>query len=70
VAANKIDALDDPDRLHRLEAEVRGMGLPFFMVSGVTGEGVSALLEAVWPHVAAGHSEAAPAAPDAPASSL
>jgi len=70
VAANKIDALDDPDRLHRLEAEVRGMGLPFFMVSGVTGEGVSALLEAVWPHVAAGHGEAAPAAPDAPASSL
>jgi GTP-binding protein len=68
VAANKIDALDDVDRLRRLEAEVRGGGLPFFAISAVTGEGVDALLEAVWPYVASRQDEAH-AAPPAPASS-
>jgi len=54
VAANKIDALDDPSRLERLEARVRQRRLPFYQVSGVTGEGVGELLEAAWRHVAAG----------------
>jgi GTP-binding protein len=54
VAANKIDALDDPLRLDRLEARVRQRRLPFFRISGVTGEGVGALLEAAWRRVAAG----------------
>jgi GTP-binding protein len=67
VAANKIDAIDDADRLRRLEVEVRGRRLPFFAISGVTGEGVGALLEAVWTHVAAGRSETAEPAPDTPA---
>ncbi len=53
VAANKIDALDDPDRLARLEAHARSLDLPFFGVSGVTGEGVDRLLEAAWREVAA-----------------
>jgi GTP-binding protein len=73
VAANKIDALDDADRLRRLEAEVRGTGLPFLTISAVTGEGVAALLEAVWPHVAAGRretDETVPAGRNSPASSL
>jgi GTP-binding protein len=48
VAANKIDALDEPDRLARLRAHVEGKKLPFFAVSAATGEGVPALLEAVW----------------------
>jgi len=54
VAANKIDALDDPPRLERLEARVRQRRLPFHRISGVTGEGVGELLEAAWRHVAAG----------------
>jgi len=54
VAANKIDALDDPPRLERLEARVRQRRLPFYRISGVTGEGVGELLEAAWRHVAAG----------------
>ena len=52
VAANKIDALDDPTRVTALEKRVRKLKLPFFRISGVTGEGVKALLEAAWPHIA------------------
>jgi GTP-binding protein len=52
VAANKIDALDDPDRVTRLEARARELSLPFFRISAVTGEGVAALLETAWPHIA------------------
>ena len=52
VAANKIDALDDRSRLERLEARANGLGLPFFAVSGVTGRGVPALVEAAWPYIA------------------
>ena len=48
VAANKIDALDEPDRLSRLEAHVRRLGLDVFPVSAVTGEGLPRLMEAVW----------------------
>ncbi len=40
VAANKIDALDDPERLARLRAHVESRGLPFYAVSAATGEGV------------------------------
>jgi GTP-binding protein len=53
VAANKIDALDDPDRLKALEKRVRKAKLPLFRVSAVTGDGVDALLEAVWREIAA-----------------
>ncbi len=52
VAANKIDALDDPGRLTALERHVRRKKLPFFRISGVTGEGVDALLEAAWREIA------------------
>ena len=48
VAANKIDALDEPDRLARLRAHVERLGMPFYGVSAATGEGVPALLEAAW----------------------
>src|SRR3989442_457858 len=53
VAANKMDALDDPSRLERLEQHVRKVGLPVFRISGVTGEGVDELLEAAWRQIAA-----------------
>jgi GTP-binding protein len=52
VVANKIDALDDPRRLERVEQRARAMGLPFFAASAVTGQGVPAVLESCWPHVA------------------
>ena len=54
VAANKIDALDDPlARSTRLEKHVKKLGLPFHRISGVTGEGVDELLEAAWRQIAA-----------------
>jgi GTP-binding protein len=53
VAANKMDALDDPERVKALERHVARLGLPFFTISGVTGEGVDRLLEAAWREIAA-----------------
>ena len=53
VAANKIDALDDPARLARLEAHVGRLGLPLYVISGATGQGVGALLEGMWREIAA-----------------
>jgi GTPase len=48
VAANKIDALDDPTRLERLRTHLAGRGIPLHAVSAASGEGVPALLEALW----------------------
>lgn len=48
VAANKVDALDEPARLDRLRAHVQGRGMDLHAISGVTGQGVAGLLEAVW----------------------
>ena len=48
AAANKIDALDDPARLERLGAHLQRAGVPLYAVSAATGEGVPALLEAMW----------------------
>ena len=48
VAANKIDALDDEDRVKLLQRRASKLRLPFFRISGVTGAGVSELLEAAW----------------------
>jgi GTP-binding protein len=62
AAANKIDALDDPERLTRLEAHLRGKGIPLFPVSAATGEGIDALLNAVWDKIAAARERAASAA--------
>jgi GTPase len=52
VAANKLDAVDEPERVAQLEARARERGLPFFKISAVTGDGVPQLLEAAWPHIA------------------
>ncbi len=59
AVANKIDALDDPDRLERLRAHVEKLGVPFHAASGATGEGMDALLEAIWREVAAARDRAA-----------
>jgi GTP-binding protein len=52
VAANKIDALDDRGRLERLDAHARQLGVEVYPVSAATGEGVAALLEAIWRAIA------------------
>ena len=48
VAANKIDALDDPSRLAALRAHLKKQGTAVVAISAVTGEGLSLLLEAIW----------------------
>jgi GTP-binding protein len=53
VAANKIDALDEPERLDALRAHLQGRDVPLYAVSAATGEGLPVLLEAVWREVAA-----------------
>src|SRR5688572_29014606 len=53
VVANKIDAVDDPSRIETLERHVKKLGFPFHRISGVTGEGVDAVLEAAWRQIAA-----------------
>ena len=56
TVATKLDALDEPERLDRLEAHVRALDLPFYRVSAVTGDGLPALLEAMWQAIEAGRS--------------
>jgi GTPase len=48
VAANKIDAVDDPSRVIALQRHSSELDLSFFRISGATGEGISSLLEAMW----------------------
>jgi len=52
IAANKIDALDDPGRLKRLTKHAKKLGVPIFPVSAVTGAGMKELIEAMWREVA------------------
>jgi GTP-binding protein len=52
VAANKIDALDDPSRLERLRDHLQRAGIPLYPVSAATGDGLPLLLEAVWKTIA------------------
>jgi GTP-binding protein len=48
VAANKIDALDEPARLERLRVHLQQAGIPLYAVSAATGDGLPLLLEAIW----------------------
>jgi GTP-binding protein len=48
VAATKMDALDEPARVQRLEQHVRTRHLRLYQISAVTGSGVTELLEAAW----------------------
>ncbi len=48
AAANKIDAVSDHADVDRLAAYLAACGIPMYRVSAVTGEGIDALLEAMW----------------------
>jgi GTP-binding protein len=63
AAANKIDALDEPERLESLQQHLQSAGVPLYPVSAVTGEGLDRLLEAVWREVATARERAATSAP-------
>jgi GTPase len=63
VAANKLDALDEPERLTRLEAHLKSAGIPLYAVSAATGEGLDKLLEAIWREVALARERGSSAAP-------
>ena len=52
VAANKIDALDDQGALERLTRHVRACKLQLLPISGVRGDGLQELMEAVWREIA------------------
>ena len=56
VAANKIDAVDDDARVTALARRAKTLGLPFFRISAVTGEGLPQLSEAMWRHLATSRS--------------
>jgi GTP-binding protein len=53
IVANKIDAVDEPARVEAVERQASERGLPVYRISGVTGAGLSDLLEAVWRTLAA-----------------
>ena len=53
AAPNKIDALDDPARLKKLTTYLKRKKIPVVPISAATGEGIPALLEAIWRVVAA-----------------
>ena len=61
VAANKIDATSgsDNDAVAALAERARALDLPFHRISAVTGEGIPALLEAMWRCLAASRQSAA-----------
>jgi 50S ribosomal subunit-associated GTPase HflX len=63
AAANKIDALDEPERLASLQRHLQSAGVPLYPVSAATGEGLDRLLEAVWREVATARERAATSAP-------
>ena len=65
VAANKIDALDDPSRLERLREHLQRKGVPLYPVSAAAGDGLPPLLEAVWREVAAARKRTSAIAVDA-----
>ena len=48
AAANKIDAMDDPARLEKLKKHLKKKKIALYPISAVTGEGLPALLEAMW----------------------
>jgi GTPase len=62
VAANKLDAVaagDADEPLRELRRRARDLNLPFFAISGATGTGIPALLEAMWQRLAAARQSAA-----------
>lgn len=58
AVATKMDALDDGERLTRLQAHLQKRSIALYPISAVTGDGVPALLEAMWSGVQASGAEA------------
>ncbi len=58
AAATKTDALDDQERLARLRGHLDARSIPLYPISAVTGDGVRALLEAMWSTIHAPEGEA------------
>ncbi len=54
VVATKTDAVDEPERIAALKRRADELQLPFFQISAVAGDGLPALLEALWLPIAAG----------------
>jgi GTP-binding protein len=52
AAANKMDAVADRAPITRLAAHLRRRGIPLHRISAVTGDGVPALVEEMWRHLA------------------
>lgn len=48
VVATKIDALDDPEKLRRLEQKAIKDGRDFIAISAVTNRGIKELMELTW----------------------
>jgi GTP-binding protein len=66
VVASKSDAVDDASAVTRLAAHVEALSLPFHSISAVTGDGVPALLEAMWRVIAETRTRDAQPAPPPP----
>jgi len=62
VAGTKTDAMADPAPGDRLERHLTRLGVPFARISAVSGDGINALLEAVWRHLVERNRAAAQAA--------
>jgi GTP-binding protein len=58
VAANKVDAMDEPERLDKLRAHLETLGVDLYPISAVTGAGLQPLLEAMWRVIAAAETTA------------
>lgn len=52
VALNKIDTPEGEALVHKLRRRLRARRIPVFPISAATGEGIPALLEAIWRRVA------------------
>ena len=48
AVASKIDALDDPNRLARLQQRLQELSIPLYPISAITGEGLNTVQEAMW----------------------
>jgi GTP-binding protein len=61
VAANKIDAAgpEQKDAIAALRRRATKLELPFLQISAATGQGIPALLEAMWRRLAASRQSAA-----------
>ena len=68
VAANKMDAAQDPKLVRRIAAKAARRKMPFFKISAVTGAGVPELVRAMADAVAARRQQQGPPAEAAPLS--